>query len=165
MKYSIQKPKDYVKVALPGFIKWVNALRSGKYYQGFNSLCKITPVGNAEYCCLGVLCETQGRLVIHGEDRMIDGEQDCLNWGALSTNNPLREILNGLGDIPNEVYIKADESERTYRFLSDMNDSQKFTFNDIADILEELYYEPEDTQIPSEDPETSTTSKETSKSE
>lgn len=32
-------------------VKWIEALRSGKYEQGFNVLCT---TDNGKYCCLGV---------------------------------------------------------------------------------------------------------------
>lgn len=42
-------------------IKWIAALRSGKYVQGRQRL-KTVPgtTGVAEHCCLGVLCEVLG---------------------------------------------------------------------------------------------------------
>ena len=41
-------------------MKWIDALRSGKYKQSKGNLCRIIDVKNDEYlyCCLGVLCET-----------------------------------------------------------------------------------------------------------
>lgn len=39
--------------------KWVKALRSGKYKQGTEAL-KFTYDGEAEFCCLGVLCDIVG---------------------------------------------------------------------------------------------------------
>ena len=37
--------------------KWVKALRSGKYKQGTGTLKQYNRKGQAEHCCLGVLCE------------------------------------------------------------------------------------------------------------
>lgn len=37
--------------------KWVAALRSGKYFQGQDTLCEVSPTGVKVYCCLGVLCD------------------------------------------------------------------------------------------------------------
>lgn len=37
--------------------KWVKALRSGKYKQGKNTLKQYNSKGQAQHCCLGVLCE------------------------------------------------------------------------------------------------------------
>jgi len=37
--------------------KWVKALRSGKYKQGKHTLKQYNSKGQAQHCCLGVLCE------------------------------------------------------------------------------------------------------------
>lgn len=37
--------------------KWVKALRSGKYKQGIGMLKQFNSKGQAQHCCLGVLCE------------------------------------------------------------------------------------------------------------
>ena len=37
-------------------IAWVEALRSGKFEQCSEALCRIDPEGNKSFCCLGVLC-------------------------------------------------------------------------------------------------------------
>lgn len=39
--------------------KWIAALRSGEYKQGYGRLCTIKD-GSREYCCLGVLCDVVG---------------------------------------------------------------------------------------------------------
>jgi hypothetical protein len=41
--------------------KWLKALRSGKYQQGKNTLKWQSGNRDPEFCCLGVLCEIQGR--------------------------------------------------------------------------------------------------------
>lgn len=37
--------------------KWVKALRSGQFKQGIGTLKQFNSDGQAQYCCLGVLCE------------------------------------------------------------------------------------------------------------
>ncbi len=37
--------------------KWIKALRSNKYQQGFEYLCHVDSKGKKRYSCLGVLCE------------------------------------------------------------------------------------------------------------
>ena len=38
--------------------KWVKALRSGEYQQGYENLCKEDEIsGDFEFCCLGVACD------------------------------------------------------------------------------------------------------------
>lgn len=41
-------------------IKWVAALRSGKYIQGRKRLKQVSDTSVIEHCCLGVLCEVLG---------------------------------------------------------------------------------------------------------
>lgn len=84
-------------------MKWVRALRSGKYKQGTSRLkttfCSETP----EYCCLGVLCEitnskfraTQGFLpqAVVRKTGMLDpwsGEVGRIEQGALINMNDVR---------------------------------------------------------------------------
>ena len=41
-------------------MKWVVALRSGKYKQGKGRLHKVNASNHHKYCCLGVLCDVVG---------------------------------------------------------------------------------------------------------
>lgn len=41
-------------------MKWVAALRSGKYKQGKGRLHKVDASNHHKYCCLGVLCDVVG---------------------------------------------------------------------------------------------------------
>ena len=59
-QYIITTPDNFQKVPLPGFQAWYDALMKNPP-QGKGQLCKVEK-GIRKYCCLGVLCETQGRL-------------------------------------------------------------------------------------------------------
>ena len=73
--------------------KWIEALRSGKYEQGFSVLKK-----NNRYCCLGVLCELHSKITnrewIQGEDG--ESYDDCdtylpdvvVEWAGLNSDDP-----------------------------------------------------------------------------
>jgi len=128
VKYTLHKPEGYQKVALPGLTKWVQALRSGNYQQGTGSLHE-----NGQYCCLGVLCETQGRLV-GGSD---GGETRT----RLHVKNPLYATLSGCGSLPYVITVSISGGHH-YRQLTYLNDTLHLTFPQIADILEEVYFEP-----------------------
>lgn len=89
-------------------IKWVEALRSGKYVQGHGQL------HNAQdntYCCLGVLCDITGTSL----DENINLSPAQKNATSLSTSNGIYNSLN--------------------ECLSEKNDNG-MSFTDIADIIE-----------------------------
>lgn len=86
--------------------KWLKALRSGKYTQGFNQL----RVGGDQYCCLGVLEEIEaGR--IHNA----------------TANQPSRACLKRCGLDPDSQLIDD---------LAFKNDKLMWSFKQIADWIE-----------------------------
>lgn len=109
--------------------KWVDALRSGKYVQGYDTLKN----NSGEYCCLGVLCDlaakegvVQEKLLTYGAGSKYyyDGEGSVLpdsvmDWASL------------------EDIIVRVEYEDAPVSLDDLNDSHRLTFNQIADLIEE----------------------------
>lgn len=118
--------------------KWVEALRSGKYSQGYYTL-KDT---ENNFCCLGVLCDiTKDQLNLEWTldtawRYEIDGRRDV----------PPEKVLDLLGWDTNTEFIKASE---IHKILSDwygienemvslieMNDSYELSFTQIADVLE-----------------------------
>lgn len=95
--------------------KWVDALRSGRYKQG-----KQTLKSSNGYCCLGVLCVTQGLKF------KTDANDDvCLhNYPDTYVNLP-RVIRQSLG-----------LSSRHQLRLIEMNDDEGKTFKEIASWIE-----------------------------
>lgn len=92
---------------------WIKALESGDYTQCKGQLRKMN--GEASYCCLGVLCDIQ-------ED---------LSWGEGNTMDYLsgvltRELLSRFG---------LDDIEQDH--LTQMNDSRRATFPEIASWIKE----------------------------
>ena len=88
--------------------KWVAALRSGKYKQGYYALKSLTKEGNIYYCPLGVLEEiSDGKVGRHHLPT-------CYNT-YLNTN-----------------VVPIDEQVMVAR----MNDGSKIGFRQIADIIE-----------------------------
>jgi hypothetical protein len=129
MNYEIKFPKDYTKPKLPGRDKWIEALRSGKYEQGKGKLCK-----NGNYCCLGVLCEIQGRPKFNGgRDARVCFDS---SKGHLSAENPVYNKLNASGFFPEG--IKVEFKNGKYGSLADCND-HGLTFDQIADIIEAIW--------------------------
>lgn len=135
--YTINFPENYTKPKLPGRDQWTAALRSGKYGQGKGRL----RVDN-NYCCLGILCELQGRLIkengiwVDPYDYAKEDE-DCGAECSLSGDNPLAKELRDLGSFPEDLYVESDQ-HIIYHALSELNDSG-FVFNQIADIIEAIW--------------------------
>lgn len=119
--------------------RWVTALRSDKFDQGTDNLCK-----DGRFCCLGVLCElymdefdladefSEPALVKdkHGEEREVvyyGGADDLLpnevqEWAGMQTHN---------GTIV-QVQDKIWDNDTS---LAELNDDG-MSFKDIADIIE-----------------------------
>lgn len=81
---------------------WVNALRSGKYKQGYRFL-KCGIVGETYHCCLGVACEIVGDEIPTGATWIPDNAYDVPE--ILHEKNDITESLAGLNDagVPFEV--------------------------------------------------------------
>lgn len=125
----LQRPLGYQKIKLPGLGAWVNALRGGAYAQGVGQFRK----GDC-YCCLGVLSAIQGRL----EEHRSEGSE---SWGegVLAADNPLYPILRSDGRLPENVAVLIGDDN--HGDLISLNDHAGFTFEQIANLLEELYEE------------------------
>lgn len=99
--------------------KWVRALRSGKYEQTKQSL-----QDSEGFCCLGVACK------------------------LFNPNHPTETVANFLqGGLPERSFrdpewlekINNHFSQLTEIALSELNDEEEFTFDEIADVLEAVY--------------------------
>lgn len=110
---------------------WTGALRSGRYRQGTGALRRQLPGGEAEYCCLGVLCDLYaaetGRawepFPSYRNDWAMHGRADVLprevaDWAGLADVDPL--VLRG----------------GSYVHLSTLND-EEMSFAGIAGLIEE----------------------------
>lgn len=99
--------------------QWIEALRSGKYEQGTDRLQSI----DCKYCCLGVLCEIDSRVIFDNIRReyMLNGHGDntVLPYGY----EFLLKYRNGWPDFTGMENLG---------FVNDNGAS----FNQIADILE-----------------------------
>jgi hypothetical protein len=122
-QYKLKLPENYKKVIFPGLNEWVAALRSGEYQQGSDLLHN--QVKN-QYCCLGVLCK------VRNEEFHDTYYLDTLNSGY--------KILRSSGDLPSGVIITYKNNIGNIKRynLSIINDDG-FTFDQIADILEQVY--------------------------
>lgn len=121
--------------------KWVDALRSGNYRQGVDTLKAVmSSDGVPSYCCLGVACELalHEGIVTQNIIRGHSGFGEERNTGSLPT-----EVQQWLGIYSDNPYIPGiDET------LLCLNDVVQLDFLLIADLIEETYL---DTQPSSED--------------
>jgi hypothetical protein len=95
--------------------EWIMALRSGEYSQGVTCLYKVideTP----SYCCLGVYGVLNG------------GEIDSLKGGIILDGDDFRKSY-----LPDESM-----SQEAQDFFSTLNDAEKQSFTQIADIIETM---------------------------
>ena len=137
-KVSFKLPDGYERQPLPGLKKWTEALRSGRYKKGMGWMC----TGDT-HCCLGVLCELQGRPKSHKVDGLhfrYDG-----NGKVLSSDNPLYGLLQRDGAFPDGTTGRIDGVDNADGVLSltYLNDNG-VPFTDIATVLELLWLDPDD---------------------
>jgi hypothetical protein len=129
------------------FTNWLIALRSGEYNQGRVLLrTEDKEVGTCSHCCLGVLCEVSG---FKFDDTCgyyfdeVTGRRSSHKFPTLDekTENPLVIVTSD----EQLEFVKKMQDKTGYRIgnqqLASINDSGKFTFSDIADIIE-MFFEP-----------------------
>ena len=104
--------------------KWVSALRSGDYKQTQNRL-------HNEYgfCCLGVLCD------LYGKENNVEWEPSTHYKNAYAFQNMAtilpRSVMEWVGVEEVNPYVNGGPFT-----LGELND-KGFTFNEIADLIEE----------------------------
>lgn len=105
--------------------RWYEALRSGKYKQGFGNLC-YEQGGETYHCALGVLADVAGFKVDHflettdGKHRAFYERSERNIKGATGLDGPL-----GIS--------KSQENQAIWR----LNDADCYTFEQIADYVQE----------------------------
>lgn len=100
--------------------KWVAALRSGKYQQGRGALRRL----DNTYCCLGVLCEIDGRYVAEEPQPQLNYDKAPMTYAncAVYPPNPIWE----------DAGLRWDGMNK----LARINDASDSTFAEIADYIE-----------------------------
>lgn len=114
--------------------KWITALRSGEFTQGQAALRS----RDAEYCCLGVACELASRDGVISPwttETGYDGE-------AMTPSSKVMHWL-GLADDcgetrkPHLAGAYSDGEPKEVGALTELNDSGDWTFEQIADLIEQ----------------------------
>lgn len=101
---------------------WIDALRSGEYKQTGGRLQDAQG-----YCCLGVACD----IFIPKKLQILDPN------GFLSGGAPINQY-----DAPNWLKeLVADFFYKTEEHLTSLNDSNEYSFDEIADLLQLVYIE------------------------
>ena len=118
--------------------RWVEALRSGNYEQGLHNLRR-----GSEFCCLGVLCD------IVKDDVNCDWLPKEDNFGTFYKFAESDEILPELvaihaglkGCSPEvQVTVKCGNEEAVgSQALTNLNDSGEYSFERLADLIEEQF--------------------------
>lgn len=108
--------------------RWLDALRSGKYQQGFCRLRSVDPSGD-RHCCLGVLCD-----VVDPDGWEQSPEYGWIHRGGV--HYPSRAVIVALAEsLPARIDRRnVDESASWWVSRNDSGES----FADIADRIEEL---------------------------
>lgn len=107
--------------------KWVAALRSGKYQQCQNALCREID-GQYTFCCLGVACD-----LFQKENSSLEittGPDDSIAYDKTISYLPIEvkawlNIKSNCGGYMNMSYTLAHDNDHGQ------------SFNEIADIIEE----------------------------
>lgn len=127
--------------------QWVKALRSGKYKQGTGTLKQYDSKGNAQHCCLGVLCELYNETMKKNKkktllEKVYDNDSDFSRgysrFGGKKEDLP-KDVMNWAGIEDSMGRFNADYYDnnifRGRNCLADLNDLGK-KFKTIADIIE-----------------------------
>lgn len=112
--------------------KWLKALRSGRYRQTTSSLCELE---SGSYCCLGVAARVCGVPKSQLLDITDLSKKPCL----LKVKERLR-----LRD-SNGLLLHGHGPKATYQSLTNVNDYERLTFDEIADFIEK---DPENVFLP-----------------
>lgn len=112
--------------------KWIDALRSGRYIQGKKFLKR--SVNDApKYCCLGVLCEIEGK-----EWNLIaDFTNNVMRYDVQSPEDKVLVYAaeSSVGMLPEHTRILVGLPSSIEHELIRMND-QGTDFNEIANYIE-----------------------------
>jgi hypothetical protein len=141
--------KQQLMLSHEQFANWLVALRSGEYTQGTKKLrTGNKEVGTYSHCCLGVLCEVS-KFKVNVDGYYFDEVTGCKSMhlfptADVDTRRPT-VIVTSNKQVEQVEFVKMTKARTGFDIsskpLSAINDSGKFTFIDIADIIE-MFFEP-----------------------
>lgn len=103
---------------------WTDALRSGRYKQGFSRLIQYyKEEGEPRYCALGVLCEVMGYPKVEGKQYMNVGTFQGASAACPSSVMEMVGLQSALG-----TFVGGS--------LTQYNDGRRMNFAELADLIE-----------------------------
>jgi len=131
--------------------KWIKALRSGKFKQGTGTLKQYNSKGQAQHCCLGVLCELYNEEMKKSKkktlpEKVYDNDGDFSHgysrFGGKKDDLP-KEVKDWAGMKNSVGNFKIKEVDYCGEYdheesLADLNDSGR-KFKTIAGIIEKYW--------------------------
>lgn len=124
--------------------QWTAALRSGDYFQGRAAL-HTNINGHVQHCCLGVLCELALKAgVVERTSRYGDEGYGWADSSGIAVENSILPdevrdwagLKSRAGVLPVRV---VDANGRGRDDLTELNDVAGYTFEQIADVIEEQF--------------------------
>lgn len=113
--------------------KWVAALRSGDYRQGFGGLHV-----NGKFCCLGVACDLYAKE--HDVRWEINDFTPTNGLAFLNRSDVLPPaVADWLGTTANPTLEEDESGTSDDTHATDANDVRLWDFNKIADAIERIY--------------------------
>lgn len=108
---------------------WLDALRSGKYTQGFGRLRS----DENTFCAVGLLHEVSGGKWAKKEGAgWVAMDTNQVNWGNKNLPMNIGRFL-----FPGSTYSSLMAKDNLLAKLVELNDGQKLPFSEIADWVEE----------------------------
>lgn len=130
--------------------KWINALRSSKFKQGTGTLKQYNSNGNAQHCCLGVLCELYNQEMKKNKkktlpEKVYDNDYDFSNGYSRFAGNKEdlpKDVMKwaGLKNSLGKFYVEDFGNNLCLgeNSLADLNDTGK-KFKTISNIIEKYW--------------------------
>lgn len=117
----------------------VQALESGEYPQGRTALAQIVN-GQVLYCCLGVFCEVAMRhgVPVRKQNAPLSTGIYCYDGEATALPRSVSGWL-GLGGLSGRNPVLGISSDGHWRTAIDANDTELWTFPEIAGAFRKFY--------------------------
>lgn len=114
--------------------KWLKALRSGEYKQGYGHLRQ----DDGCFCVMGVLCDLYTKETGCVNSNPYHADNEVYEWAEIDTRYKIRDHTRNV-DV-RRILLIAGESEDGSDIVEDiesLNDEYNFSFDSIANLIEE----------------------------